>query len=798
VHIDTTKTSFKIVDNIGSCYLTVKLINNEGGGIKDEKAYGEVSGGALAPTISATLGRRYKLSHENVPSVCVSLKRKGGLSHATVGRGEFDLENDVMDVLEKRADDAFKLGEAAKAAEAQAALLAAAAQDAVVAAAAAAQAEAETQVEASKAAEAASAEAAAVKGGDDMYLAPSAGEVLAADLSDVEVAAAAAAAAAAVMAAKTSGSAAAVAAAAVTASGKAGGVGGAGGEGGGRPNLSYDSLTRAVAGTGAAAEAQRAAGEAAAAAKAARAAADAAEKLSDEAVTVVVDIMAGKEKEGAGRTSMSMFRGSQSGGGGGGGVGGGAGRSGQYSVGTVTMAVYFSGGGEEEKKRDGGPAAGERAGGGRLSLVGEGEDDDDDGGGGGGGPAKLDPLDLPKGCPRLEERKNDFMGPTADGGEYGPNEVEAVAVRGIKLRGPEKKADTWLRLRIVESKVSAQTAVVRDTTNPSWHHRMAVKAPDPTHTCEFTVYQYNKWPAPVSTETSAFFGRAFVKLKILADKKPQRLVLELKNKKGENEGEPYGSVEVVLRWRFNEKLPLNLDVVEAGKAKARRAAKGDDGDSDDNNDDVEESAEDKAKAAEDKAAALQNAENSCTVVSGDYMVYVHVIEARELKAKDAGGTSDPVVFVEAFGQKGHTQVVPKTLSPVFDDSFSLSVRALDVDDFKEGVVTLSVADSNSVLRNELIGSCVLDASFIYQQPNHELWQQWVGLLNTKDPSDDGIQGYLKFSVSIVGPNDRLIMHKDDEVYTHECHTYTAGLRALVPSLRVSRGPFGTRVTPPTN
>jgi ribosomal protein S27E len=33
---------------------------------------------------------------------------------------------------------------------------------------------------------------------------------------------------------------------------------------------------------------------------------------------------------------------------------------------------------------------------------------------------------------------------------------------------------------------------------------------------------------------------------------------------------------------------------------------------------------------------------------------VHIIEARELKAENLDGTSDPVVYVECFGQKQNT------------------------------------------------------------------------------------------------------------------------------------------------
>ena len=51
----------------------------------------------------------------------------------------------------------------------------------------------------------------------------------------------------------------------------------------------------------------------------------------------------------------------------------------------------------------------------------------------------------------------------------------------------------------------------------------------------------------------------------------------------------------------------------------------------------------KAQAAEDLAAALdEQMANTVKVVSGDFMVYVHVIEARELKAKVSGYLGDEV------------------------------------------------------------------------------------------------------------------------------------------------------------
>jgi hypothetical protein len=45
------------------------------------------------------------------------------------------------------------------------------------------------------------------------------------------------------------------------------------------------------------------------------------------------------------------------------------------------------------------------------------------------------------------------------------------------------------------------------------------------------------------------------------------------------------------------------------------------------------------------------------IKDGDYQIQVHIIEARDLKAENMDGTSDPVVFVECFGQKQNTIVI---------------------------------------------------------------------------------------------------------------------------------------------
>jgi hypothetical protein len=76
VHIDTTESTFKVVDNVGNCYLSAKLMLADGTTIKDEKVRGETRGGSTAPDITAVLGHRYRLVPGGLPRVLIQLKRK--------------------------------------------------------------------------------------------------------------------------------------------------------------------------------------------------------------------------------------------------------------------------------------------------------------------------------------------------------------------------------------------------------------------------------------------------------------------------------------------------------------------------------------------------------------------------------------------------------------------------------------------------------------------------------------------------------------------------------------------------
>src|SRR5690606_21290998 len=110
------------------------------------------------------------------------------------------------------------------------------------------------------------------------------------------------------------------------------------------------------------------------------------------------------------------------------------------------------------------------------------------------------------------------------------------------------------------------------------------------------------------------------------------------------------------------------------------------------------------------------------VKNGDYQIQVHIIEARELKGKDLNGLSDPIVYIEAFGQTQNSSVKPASLSCVFDELFIFNFRNMDKDEFKDGVIQIRVMNANVVAKNDLIGAYAFDAAQVYYKKDHELYR----------------------------------------------------------------------------
>ena len=269
-------------------------------------------------------------------------------------------------------------------------------------------------------------------------------------------------------------------------------------------------------------------------------------------------------------------------------------------------------------------------------------------------------------------------------------------------------------------------------------------------------------------------GKCSIPLRQLADKRPIRQWYKLANKNGDHD-KRRGDIELQIWWTFNVKTLAKKPKQTFFQRMGAVVASKEDSDPEDDDElgpnnlseenkktEAEIKAEEEAqKKAEDEIkASIGNME----IKDGDYQVQVHLIEARDLAAKNMDGTSDPVVYVECFDQKQNTKVIYATVNCVFDEVLIFNVKKCAKETFEDAVIKVTVMDANSVpmMKNTEIGSFAIDATSVYFSKDHEMYRKWVALMDDEDPGDTGVQGYLKLSIQVLGPGDKLKVHDEEE------------------------------------
>ncbi|ETO84330.1 hypothetical protein F444_01744 [Phytophthora nicotianae P1976] len=297
------------------------------------------------------------------------------------------------------------------------------------------------------------------------------------------------------------------------------------------------------------------------------------------------------------------------------------------------------------------------------------------------------------------------------------------------------------------------------TLKPQWNEKFGFFAPDVKNNLSILVEDYD-------VTINDFMGKADVSLRDLQPNVEKNITVELGGKKGKKDKQERGYLLLTLLWTYDK----DARDIAAKKKKStflpNFGVPDQDYDSDDNDGvEIDDSAANKKSEEElkkereekaEKQAALMSELSSFEIKSGDYNVQVHVIEARDLVPKDSTGTSDPVVYVEVFGEKQQTAVKKQVLSCFWDDLLIFPFRNLDKSEVEMGYVRLSVMDANTFQRAELIGAAQFDVSYIYSQANHQLANVWIGLTDIANTTNQGIQGYLRASISIIGPGDKLV------------------------------------------
>ena len=165
------------------------------------------------------------------------------------------------------------------------------------------------------------------------------------------------------------------------------------------------------------------------------------------------------------------------------------------------------------------------------------------------------------------------------------------------------------------------------------------------------------------------------------------------------------------------------------------------------------------------------------LVRGDYQLQVHVLEARDLVGRDLNNVGDPRVFVEAFGSSRSTSGRWQTSNPSWDETLFFEGKELSAEALADIVIKVSVYDVDTWKRDELIGFYEFSALEVYYGKDHELWRRWVALTAPFEARDrhltklglvgwteeGGVQGYLKLSLTLLGPGDSMPVHFPDEL-----------------------------------
>ncbi|KAF0685790.1 Aste57867_22398 [Aphanomyces stellatus] len=344
-----------------------------------------------------------------------------------------------------------------------------------------------------------------------------------------------------------------------------------------------------------------------------------------------------------------------------------------------------------------------------------------------------------------------------------PNVLFVTIESAADLKAMDKSGKSDPLIHVKCNKAKFTTTKKDQVLSAVWNESFKIPVTDASQDVEFIMEDHD-------TFANDFMGQAKVNLASLADGKKVTLTLDLLDKKFKKEKDGLGNITVTLHWVYRN----NIDEIVASNrkksgnlfdkiAKSVGAGVPDAGDDDEDGADVEpvddvpkktdeelkKEKEEREKAMAEEKAALEN----INIKSGDYSIQVHVIEARDLVGKDDTGTSDPVVYVEVLDQIQNTATKHQTLSAVWDDVLIFNFRNLDKDQVEMGTIKLKVMDANTFQRAELIGETQFDTSFVYSNMNHQIANKWVGLVAT---GQDGVQGYLRISITILGPDDKFV------------------------------------------
>ena len=123
-----------------------------------------------------------------------------------------------------------------------------------------------------------------------------------------------------------------------------------------------------------------------------------------------------------------------------------------------------------------------------------------------------------------------------------------------------------------------------------------------------------------------------------------------------------------------------------------------------------------------------------------FEVHVIVHEAKKLIAADRGGTSDPYCFIKVEKQEFKTEIVKKSLSPVWNETFDFTARV------STKALVFELYDYDLIGSHDFLGGIELDLSVLeFDLGAHK--PTWYDL--TSLGRDDKVAGSVRLSITVT-------------------------------------------------
>ena len=208
-------------------------------------------------------------------------------------------------------------------------------------------------------------------------------------------------------------------------------------------------------------------------------------------------------------------------------------------------------------------------------------------------------------------------------------------------------------------------------------------------------------------------------------------------------GQPRGEIEIHACWKFDRKYSRSMASLLGGMGKllsfggkSKKKAGGDDDDDekpsikqnksqpkkekvnekdewmvDDDDARPKLSAKEQEALEEMRAARsgmahrlVEDLKEEAVLKRGAYQFQLHAVEARDLRAKDVTGMSDPYVKVTVLGKVQKTRIIMQVTNCVFDETLFFNFDDLTAAEAREAVVQIDVYDYDTIGSHYLIGS----------------------------------------------------------------------------------------------